>query len=173
MIYAGKMEDILRPIENFIDNLGNPHAQDTVLVTLMAVSFNSKASDNPAFQSFISSEIERFRGRSSENDSCSSLAGFDGTGRAIRCALAVRDYCLTHTLPCRIGLHVGECQRSGDVLSGDPVTTSRAIALSTPTGEIMATGMVKDIVTGVDFDDGQPATFSDIDGEWILFKIRG
>jgi hypothetical protein len=68
---------------------------------------------------------------------------------------------------------VGECQRSGDSLSGVPISVSRAVARKTAAGEIMVTRMIRDLVTGFEFDDGQVTELDDIDGEWTLFAVRG
>lgn len=173
LIWAGEMEDILRPIENFIADIGNPHELDTVLATVLTVNHESDAADKSAFQKVIASEVERFRGRLSQTDNRSILAGFDGTGRAIHCALAIVECCRAHDLLCKIGLHVGECQRSGDSLSGVPISVSRAVARKTAAGEIMVTRMIRDLVTGFEFDDGQVTELDDIDGEWTLFAVRG
>lgn len=175
LIWAGEMEDILRPIEKFIADIDNPFELDTVLATLMAVKHQLSADDKDAFRTFITTVVDRFRGQLSTADGQSMLVGFDGTGRAIRCALAILDYCRSQDLPCRIGIHVGECRRSDNSLSGFPVSVSRAVADNAAVGELMATQMVRDLVTGFEFDHGHVTDLDGIggvDGEWTLFIIR-
>lgn len=166
------MEDILRPIEKFIANIDNPLEQDTVLVTLIAIKHQVPADDKDAFRTFIAKLIEQFHGQLSAADSQSMLVGFDGTGRAIRCAQEMTAYCRSHDVPCQIGIHVGECRRSGDHLSGFPVSISQAVAETTDVGAILVTQMVRDLVTGFEFDHGNVTHLDGIDGEWVLSIVR-
>ena len=172
LIWAGEMEDILGPIERFVANLDGSYELNTVLATLVAVDLGSGVQGSSELQSFIASQLDRFRGQPSETDTDLTLASFDGTGRAIRCALSVRDYCRKRELPCRIGSHVGECRRDGNSVSGAPVGVSRAVANKTAFGEIMVTRTVRDLVTGFEFDDGHITNLDDVDGEWTLYTVR-
>jgi class 3 adenylate cyclase len=79
------------------------------------------------------------------------LAAFDGTGRAIRSALALRRLARELQLPCSIGVNVGECLHSGISVIGAPVSVVRAAAEAAGTGEIAATRIVRDLVTGFRF----------------------
>ena len=139
----------------------------------MAVDQGCGVHDSGDLQSFISSQLDRFHGQLSETDKGLTLASFDGTGRAIRCALSVRDYCRERDLSCQIGLHVGECHRTGNSVSGAPVDTSRAVAKKTASGEISVTRTVRDLVTGFDLDDGHVTSLDDVDGEWTLYTVLG
>ena len=172
LIWAGDMEDILRPIEKFVANIESPFEADTVLVTLVAVKHQDLGIDKGTFQAFIATVVDRFRGQLGEADGQSRLVGFDGTGRAIRCALEILIYCKSHNLQCQIGIHVGECRRSGDSFIGFPVTVSRAVADNTAVGEVMATQMVRDLVVGFEFDHGHVSDLGGADGEWTLFVVR-
>ena len=173
LIWAGEMEDILGPIERFVAGLDGPHELNTVLATLIAVKLRSGARDSGDVQSFIATQLDRFRGQLSETDAGLTLASFDGTGRAIRCAISVRDYCRARDLACQIGIHVGECHREGNLVSGVPVSVSRGVAEQTASGEIMVTRTVKDLVTGFDLGEGRVTDLDDVDGEWTLYAIRG
>lgn len=170
--WTGNVEDILRPIENFIADIDNPFEPDTVLATLVAVKHELSVDAKDAYRTFTATVVERFRGQLSAADGPSTLIGFDGTGRAIRCALAILDYCKAQDLPCQIGVHVGECRRNDDSLSGFPVSVSRAVADNTAVGEIMVTQMVRDLVTGFVFDDGRVTDLDGVDGEWRLSILR-
>lgn len=173
LIWAGEMEDILGPIEQFIKSLDGPYEFDTVLATLLVVRLESEAQTGSDIESFISSQLDRFRGERSETDKRGVLASFDGTGRAIRCALALREYCREHDLLCQIGLHVGECLRKGNSVSGAPVSVSHAVANRATAGEIKVTSTVKDLVSGFEFDEEQVTELGNIDGAWTLHTVRG
>lgn len=173
LIWAGEMDDILDPIEHFIKSLDGPYEFDTVLATLLVVRLEPGAQINADIESYIASQLDRFRGERSEADQYGTLASFDGTGRAIRCALTVRDYSREHDLPCRIGVHVGECRREGTSVSDAPVRISHAVANRATVGEIMVTSTVKDLVSGFEFDAGQVTDLGGDEGEWTLYAVRG
>ena len=172
LIWAGEMEDILGPIERFVAGLEGPYELNTVLATLVAVKLRFGAHDSGDFQSFIASQLDRFRGQLSETDTDLTLASFDGTGRAIRCAISVRDYCRVRDLACQIGIHVGECHHEGNLMSGVPVSVSRGVANKAASGEIMVTRTVKDLVTGFELGDRHVTDLDDVHGEWTLYTIR-
>lgn len=173
LIWAGEMEDILGPIDQFIKSLDGPYEVDTVLATLLVIGLKLDEQFSADIESFVSSQLDRFRGERSETDKRGVLASFDGTGRAIRCALTVREYCKERDLPCQIGLHVGECHRKGNSVSGAPVGLSHAVANKAIPGEIMVTSTVKDLVSGFEFDEGQVTDLGNDEGEWILYAVRG
>ncbi len=170
--WAGEVEDILRPIDEFIANIDNPFELDTVLATVIAVNHQVSPDDKDAYRTFIATVVERFRGQPGAADGESTVIGFDGTGRAIRCARAILDYCGSRDLPCQIGIHVGECRRSNGSLSGFPVSVSCAVADNTAVGEIVVTQMVRDLVTGFTFDDARVTDLDGVDGEWTVSILR-
>ena len=69
-------------------------------------------------QALVRRELARWRGQEINTTGDGFLASFDGPARAIRCAHAVKDAVRTLGLQVRSGVHTGECERSGDDLSG-------------------------------------------------------
>jgi class 3 adenylate cyclase len=173
LVWAGEMEDVLCPIEAFVADLDGSYELNTILATLMTVRLGSSLHGSNDLQSFIANQVDRFRGQPGETGTNVTLASFDGTGRAIRCALSIRDYCRKRDLACQIGLHVGECHREGSSVRGVPVSVSRAVANKTTAGEIMVTRMVKDLVTEFEFDDGHLSNLNEVEGQWTLYTVRG
>ena len=76
------------------------------------------------------------------------LAAFDGPGRAIRCACAIRDDLAEMQLEIRAGLHTGECERLDGKLSGIAVHTGARVTAAARAGEVLVSSTVKDLVAG-------------------------
>jgi class 3 adenylate cyclase len=101
------------------------------------------------------------------------LATFDGPGRAIRCAAALRDELRGIGLQIRAGLHTGEVElRDGDV-GGIGVHIAARIVAAAQTGEILTSRTVRDLVVGSDIaaEDRGTHALKGIDGTWQLFTI--
>lgn len=162
--WAGNIEDILGPVETFVAGLDTAAPVDTVLVTLVEVlpgAASGKRIDDElrhAFEALVYAgrgQIVNVRAKVGANAGAGAdvglLASFDGTGRAIRCALALLDEWREKDGDIRVGLHVGECQRSGDAITGPPVSAVRAVAGAAASGGIAASAVVRDLVTGFRF----------------------
>lgn len=170
--WIGEVEDIFRSLEDFIDTLDSPREFDSVLATLMAVVIQAAEGDAAEIRSFISSAVLRFRGQPGLCGTSSMHASFDGSGRAIRCALAIRDHCRSQDVLCRIGVHIGECERRGSQLLGPPVAVSHAVALAAAPAEVTVTHMVSELTTGFAFDNNDVVRLDGIEGEWNLFTVH-
>jgi class 3 adenylate cyclase len=103
------------------------------------------------------------------------LATFDGPGRAIRCAAALRDELRGAGIRIRVGLHTGEIElRDGDIGGIAVHIAARVMAAAQP-DEILASSTVRDLVVGSDIalqDRGQHA-LKGIEGGWRLFAVTG
>ena len=62
--------------------------------------------------SLVRAELDRFRGHEIRFDGDGVVATFDGPGRAIRCACAIRDALGALGLEVRAGLHTGEIEQT-------------------------------------------------------------
>jgi class 3 adenylate cyclase len=101
------------------------------------------------------------------------LATFDGPGRAIRCAAALREELRGIAVQVRVGLHAGEVElRDGDVGGIAVHIAARVMAAAGP-GEILVSSTVRDLVAGsgvVAADRGSHA-LKGVDGSWRLFEV--
>ncbi len=76
------------------------------------------------------------------------LAVFDGPGRAVRAANAIRDAVRSLGIDVRAGVHVAEIERRADDVAGRGVSlASRVVDAATP-GEVWVTRTVTDLVAG-------------------------
>lgn len=150
--WTGGVEDLLGPVETFVAELrGDSPAADSVLLTLLAVVPEPGAAFDAAFLECFERTLESGNGTRATTDDGLLLAAFDGTGRALRSAIELRRQACEQELRCGIGVHVGECLRSGPSVAGAPVSVARAAAEAAGGGEIAATRIVRDLVTGFTF----------------------
>jgi class 3 adenylate cyclase len=116
-------------------------------------------------------DVEAHRGRLIKSTGDGILATFDGPGRAIRCAAAVRDAAAKLGIEIRAGVHIGEIELLADDIAGISVhIAARVTALAGP-AEILVTRTVKDLVvgSGISFADRGTHSLKGIPDEWPLF----
>jgi class 3 adenylate cyclase len=115
--------------------------------------------------------VEQFHGRLVKTTGDGILATFDGPGRAIRCAAALRDELAGIGLAIRAGLHTGEIElRDGDV-GGIAVHIAARVMAAAGSGQILASRTVRDLVVGSDIamDDLGTQQLKGVEGAWQLF----
>jgi class 3 adenylate cyclase len=101
------------------------------------------------------------------------LAIFDGPGRGIRCAAALRGELRGIGLQIRMGLHTGEVEHRDSDVGGIAVhIAARVMAVAGP-GEILTSGTVRDLVAGSDIalDDRGVHPLKGVEGGWQLFTV--
>jgi class 3 adenylate cyclase len=101
------------------------------------------------------------------------LATFDGPGRAIRTAQAIREDLRAIGVEIRAGLHIGEVEARGEDVGGIAVhIAARVIAEASP-GEILVSRTVRDLVTGSDvrFVERGSHALRGVEGSWELFGV--
>jgi pimeloyl-ACP methyl ester carboxylesterase len=101
------------------------------------------------------------------------LATFDGPGRAIRCACAIREDVGELGVEVRAGVHTGECEVIGSDIGGMAVHIgARVIGRAAP-GEVLVTGAVRDLVvgSGIEFADRGTYSLKGVPGEWQLLEV--
>jgi class 3 adenylate cyclase len=121
----------------------------------------------------VRGEVERFRGRCVKSTGDGVLATFDGPGRAIRCAGAIRDAVQTLGLEIRAGLHSGEIELSDHDVAGIAVHIGQRVAAHAPANRILVSRTVADLLAGSDFvfhDEGEHE-LKGVPGTWRLFQV--
>jgi class 3 adenylate cyclase len=119
--------------------------------------------------------VEEFGGRLVKTTGDGLLATFDGPGRGIRCASALRDELRGIGLQLRVGLHTGEVElRDGDVGGIAVHIAARVMAAAGP-GEILTSSTVRDLIVGSDIvlDDRGIHPLRGVEGTWQLFAVVG
>ena len=102
------------------------------------------------------------------------MATFDGPARAIRCALAITESSDRLGLQVKTGVHTGECDVIGSKYSGFAIDLAERIANEAGLGEVLVSRTVKDLVagSGLLFVEHSKKSFSEIQGEWRLFRVK-
>jgi len=99
--------------------------------------------------------LEPFRGRELDTAGDGLYAGFEGSARAIRRAVAIRGDARSIGLEVRAGVHTGECEVIGEEMGGIAVHIGARVAATAGSGEVLVSSTVKDLVVGsrIEFED--------------------
>jgi class 3 adenylate cyclase len=182
LFFAGDPGPLLDAIADFVAGGHAAVDSDRVLATIMftdivgSTDHVSRVRDRhwsevlAAHERIVHAELERFRGHQVKSMGDGVLATFDGPGRALRCAAAIRDAVTSLALDIRVGLHTGEIELRGDDIGGIAVHIARRIEAMAHPGEILASRTVVDLVagSGLEFTDRGTHTLKGIPGEWQL-----
>jgi class 3 adenylate cyclase len=121
----------------------------------------------------VRTQLDRFRGREIKSTGDGVLATFDGPGRAIHCACAIRDALGTLGLDVRAGLHTGEIELRGDDIAGIAVVIGQRISAHAGRGEVLVSRTVADLVAGSDIElrlQGEHE-LKGVPGTWPLYSV--
>ena len=101
------------------------------------------------------------------------VATFDSPGRAIECALAIRDTLKAFDIEERAGIHTGEIEIRGDDVAGIAVHIGARVSALAGPGEVLVSSTVKDLVVGssVEFEERGEHELKDVPGMWRLFAV--
>jgi class 3 adenylate cyclase len=123
----------------------------------------------------VRAQIERFRGREVKTMGDGFVATFDSPGRAIACALAIRETLKSFDIAVRAGIHSGEIEVRGDDVAGMAVHIGARVSALAGPGEVLVSSTVKDLVTGssVDFVERGQHELKGVPGTWRLFAVDG
>jgi class 3 adenylate cyclase len=177
---------LLRETHEFLEGLSTPREPDRVLATVLftdIVGSTARAAElgDSAWRELLArhhtlvrGELVRFRGEELDTAGDGFFAAFDGPGRAIECACAIRDSLRALDLEVRAGVHTGECERVDGKLGGIAVPTGARIASLAEPGEVLVSSTVKDLVagSGIEFEDRGTRELKGVPGEWRLFAVR-
>jgi class 3 adenylate cyclase len=117
--------------------------------------------------------VEAFGGRLVKPTGDGILATFDGPGRAIHCAVALRDELAGIGVDLRAGLHTGEVELREDDVGGIAVHIAARVMAAAGPGEILVSRTVRDLVAGSDvtLEDRGMYLLKGIDGDWQLLAV--
>lgn len=119
-------------------------------------------------------ELELFRGNEIKTTGDGFLVTFDGPGRAIHCARAMRESARKLDIDVRLGLHTGEVEGRGDDIAGIAVHIAARVAATAGAGEILVSRTVTDLVagSGLEFEDRGEYELKGVPDRWRLFAVR-
>jgi class 3 adenylate cyclase len=120
----------------------------------------------------VRSSLARFRGREIKTLGDGFLATFDGPGRAIQCALEIREAARRLGIQVRAGLHTGEVQFLDGDVGGIAVHIASRVIGAAAENEVLVSRTVKDLVagSGIDFETVGVHTLKGVDDKWELYR---
>ena len=119
-------------------------------------------------------EIEAHKGRMLKTMGDGVLATFDSPGRAIKCALALRESIQGLGIPMRAGLHSGEMELRGDDIGGIAVNIAARVSAIAGPGQVFVSRTVADLVSGsgIRFADRGVHSLKGVPGDWQLLEVE-
>jgi class 3 adenylate cyclase len=186
LFHVGDPEILLGPVQEFLTGHRAPPEPERVLATILftdIVGATEKAErlGDGAWRellgrhhALVRSELAHFGGREIDTAGDGFLASFEGPGRGVHCAMAIRDSLHQLDLEIRAGLHTGECEWSGDKLAGIAVHIGARVAGLAEPGEVLVSRTVKDLVAGssLAFTDRGTHTLKGVSDSWQLFRAE-
>jgi pimeloyl-ACP methyl ester carboxylesterase/DNA-binding CsgD family transcriptional regulator len=183
--FVGDQEAILAEVEQFLTGTRPAPNPDRVLATMLVTEIMggseaaARLGDHGwgeaqwAFREMVRTGVVRYRGRQSGSARNSSLAAFDGPGRAVRCAEEIVVGARRLGLQARAGVHTGEVAIVGEEIAGVAVELAARVAAQAEAGQVLVSNTVKDLVvgSGLDFQPLGDRVFSGLPGEWRLFRL--
>jgi class 3 adenylate cyclase/pimeloyl-ACP methyl ester carboxylesterase len=184
LFFAGDCGPFLDAIEEFATGELPTHSTDRVLATVMftdivaSTEHTARVGDRrwtellAAHDAVVRVELERWRGREIKSMGDGMLATFDGPGRALRCASAIRDSVRSLGVDIRIGMHTGEIEQRGDDIAGIAVVIAKRVEAIAPSGGILVTRTIVDLVagSGIEFTDYGVHELKGVRDGWQVYQ---
>jgi pimeloyl-ACP methyl ester carboxylesterase/DNA-binding CsgD family transcriptional regulator len=160
-IWTGDIDGVVDEIEEFVTGeRPTAGAQDRVLATLMVARLAvvqrvaKRLGDRiwseriERLRQIAAGAIERYGGRPIGEGAEEISARFDGTARAVRCALEVREAAAALELQVAAGVHTGEVEIRDRSVAGLAIHVTERISARAAAGEVLVSGIVSDLVAG-------------------------
>jgi class 3 adenylate cyclase len=179
-------DEVADEIEEFLTGVRGGHDTDRALATVLftdLVSSTERAGELgdrrwhdllDTHDAAIRREMDRFGGRLVKSLGDGIMAEFTAPGRAIRCALSLRDGLAAIGLTVRAGIHTGEVERRGDDIAGLATHVAARVEAAAEGGEVLVSRTVRDLLAGAAFDwtDRGIHHLKGIHDEWQLYRVE-
>jgi len=180
-------DPVLEAVEEFLTGVDRPAVATRVLATVLftdIVGATERAAELgdrhwrellQVHDDLAGRLVDRWGGRLVKTTGDGILATFDGPGRAVGCAAALREELRGIGTEIRAGLHAGEVElRDGDV-GGIAVHIAARVMATAGAGEIVVSRTVRDLVAGSDIvlQDRGSQRLKGVEGDWQLFLLTG
>jgi class 3 adenylate cyclase len=184
LICVGDFDPDVEEIEEFLTGTRHAPETDRVLATVLftdIVGSTERAAELgdrewrellDRHDQVVRRQIERFRGREVKTIGDGFVASFDGPGRAVRCACAIRDAVRALGMEIRAGLHTGEIEVRGNDVAGMAVHICARVASCAGPDEVLVSGAIPPLVagSGLLFEDRGDQELKGVPGTWRLYR---
>jgi class 3 adenylate cyclase/pimeloyl-ACP methyl ester carboxylesterase len=189
MLYLKPHAQLLDHIEEFVTGTAPATDTDRALATILFTDFvgsteQASALGDRRWKALLESHdavaktvIDQHGGRlvrSTRSTGDGVLATFDGPGRAIRCASALRDALIPLNITIRAGLHTGEVELRGDDIGGIAVHVAARVLEQAGANELLTSSAVPLLVagSGIEFEDRGEHELKGISGTVRLYAVE-
>jgi pimeloyl-ACP methyl ester carboxylesterase len=184
--WVGDQDSVLDEVERFLTGRLTPAEPDRVLATILVtdiVGSTERAAElgDRAWRellekhhAIVREQLRAHRGEEVDTAGDGFLATFDGPGRAIRAAAAIRDGLAESGIQVRCALHSGEVERTGEKIAGIAVHMTARIAATAEPGEIRVSDTVRSLVagSGIEFSSRGAVALRGVPEEQVLFAVE-
>ncbi|MBX6426494.1 MAG: alpha/beta fold hydrolase [Variibacter sp.] len=160
VLWSGDIDRVVDEIEEFLTGTRPVPVHDRVLATLLVARLIApqRAAATLGDQGWrerlgrlrvlAGEAVARYGGTPMDVGIEDIGARFDGPARAVRCALALREAAETLGLALASGVHTGEIELGEESIAGLAVHVARRVSARARSGEVLASGVVADLVAG-------------------------
>src|SRR5204863_10123508 len=122
------------------------------------------------YDTMVNQYLDEFRGHLVKTTGDGSVATFDGPGRAVQCATAIRDGAQQLDIEVRIGLHTGEIELRPDDITGLAVVIAQRISTTAQSNEILVSSTVRDLTvgSGIAYEARGEYELKGVPGAWTI-----
>ncbi|HMF04867.1 MAG TPA: adenylate/guanylate cyclase domain-containing protein [Acidimicrobiia bacterium] len=184
-LWSEPTAETLQHIEEFLLGLGGAAEPDRALAAILFTDVvgsteRAAAVGDREWRNLIESHdvvvrtiVAQHQGRLIRTTGDGMLATFDGPGRAIRCATALRDALRPLGLEIRAGLHTGEIELTGADIAGIGVHIAARVVDHAAPGQLLTSAAVPMLVagSGIEFEDCGERDLKGVPGTWRLFGV--
>jgi pimeloyl-ACP methyl ester carboxylesterase len=184
-LWAGDSDAIIDEIQEFLTGVRAEPEIDRVLATVMFTDIASSTEHAAQMgdrrwrelldehDAIVIRLVDQYKGRYIKHTGDGCLATFDGPGRAVQCASAIRTSVQRLAIDVRAGLHAGEVELRGDDVGGIAVHIGARVCALADAGEILVSRTVKDLVigSGLAFADRGEHELKGVPGEWQIYAL--
>jgi class 3 adenylate cyclase len=186
LVYVGDSDAVVGEIEEFLTGTRHAPETDRVLATVLFTDIvgstdRTAALGDKKWRDLLDAhdqatrrQLERFRSREIKTTGDGFAATFDGPGRAIQCACAIRDAVRALVgVDLRVGLNTGEIELRGDDVAGMAVHIGARVAALAEAGEVLVSGAIPPLVvgSGIEFVDRGEHQLKGVPGTWKLYRV--
>ena len=186
LIFFGDSDVDVDEIEEFVTGSRRSPERNRVLATVLftdivgSTELAAQVGDRrfkevlDSYDRAVHRQLGRFGGKMVNTAGDGIFATFDGPGRAIRCACAIRDAVGTLGIDVRSGLHTGEIELRGDDATGMAVHIGARVSALAGDGEVFVSSTVRDLVagSGIEFEDRGEHQLKGVPGTWRLSAVK-
>jgi class 3 adenylate cyclase len=184
--WTGDMANMLGEIEEFMTGVRSGQGAERILATVLFTDVVD-STDRAAtvgdrrwrdlldrHDQSVRGQIQRFQGREVNTVGDGFFATFDSPGRAIECAMAIREALQVLDIEVRAGIHTGEIEVRGDDLAGLTVHIGARVSALAGPGEVLVSSTVKDLVVGSTFEFSERGEheLKGVPGMWRLYVVH-